>query len=361
MDSEKKRYSELDLYKGIGIILTVTAASGMLSAKLQYRFGSVCFPLFMMAAGALWHKRGFKTDEKKVLSEGLVRDFMPFFWFTLIYLLIDAVMMFIKPDSYGLFKLYNDIWDSVSFRGIGVLGFMSAYFLAVCGYRIFRHNFGLLPICILLCIVAFCLTGILYFKGYTGLYDAGNMDLGIASYGMRMAHLFWRCSVGMFFCAFGEVFCLLAEKLKEKKLANVLLSVLFIGTGIGLSFLIDRCDYTDMILDMPFITLPLSLAIGGGLLLLCNWIGTVRPIDFLGRHAIIIFLTFSGFGILKAALALGDFVFEKTVNNFANRASVCVAVLVMEIVIICIFRLKVFSFLFGERDFSAVETEEDIL
>ena len=53
--------------------------------------------------------------------------------------------------------------------------------------------------------------------------------------------------------------------------------------------------------------------------------------------------------------------FVKTDNNFANRATVAAAVIVMELILICIFRLKIFSFLLGERDFSVPEAEEDVL
>ena len=360
MDTQTKRYSELDLYKGIGIIATVTATSGLLSKALQYRFDLVCFPLFMMAAGALWHKRGFETNEKKAVSQGIKKAMVPFFWFTLIYLLIDAIGMFVSP-LYTLRDIYNDIWDSVSFAGISVLWFLPAYFIGVTAYRVFRHNFKLVTICILLTAVAFSLTCILFYKGYSGMYDAGNIEVCLQSYALRIALLFWRSSVGMFFCAFGEVFCLIGEKLSEKKLAVVILSVLFIAAGVGLSFLIARCNYTVMVLDKPYVTLPVSLCFGGGLMLFCSWVGTVKPIDFLGRHAIIIYLTFAGFGILKAALKLGAYVFEKTDNNFANRATVAVAVIVMELVMIYIFRLRIFSFLLGERDFSVPEPDEDEL
>ncbi|MBR6258154.1 MAG: hypothetical protein IKR23_12410 [Lachnospiraceae bacterium] len=360
MNIKTKRYSELDLYKGIGIIATVTAASGMLSKVLQYRFDAVCFPLFMMAAGALWHKRGFETDEKEAVRQGFKKTMMPFFWFTLIYLLIDSVGMFVSP-LYTLKATYSDLWDSVSFVGISVLWFLPAYFIGVTAYRVFRHNFRLVIICIILTAVAFSLTGILFYKGYSGMYDAGDVEVCLQSYGLRIALLFWRSSVGMFFCAFGEVFCLIGEKLSEKKLIVVVLSVLFTGAGVGLSFLIARCNYTVMVLDKPYVTLPVSLCLGGGLMLFCSWIGTIKPIDFLGRHAIIIYLTFSDFGILKTALKLGQDVFVKTDNNFANRATVAAAVIVMELILICIFRLKIFSFLLGERDFSVPEAEEDVL
>ncbi len=361
MDSNAKRYCEIDLYRGLGIICTVTAASGMLSAQLQYRFDALCFPLFMMAAGAVWHKKGFKTDEKTVIKQEAYRSLKPYLWFSLIYLVIDALAMFISPEIFGLRRLYNHIWDSVSFMGISVLSFLPAYFVAVTAYRMFRYNFKLPTMCIILSIVAFTLTGILYFRGFPGLYDADNMDLGIDSYGLRLAMLFWRGSVGMFFCAWGEVIGLIAEKLKEKKLITVILFLLLTGGGIGLSFLTDSCNYRTMVTGNPLVVLPMSLGLAGGLLFLCIWIGTIRPIDFLGRHAIIIYLSFWGFGILRFALMVGDIVFAKTINNFAYRATVAIVILLFELIVIALFRLKCFSFLLGGREFKEPEIEEDVL
>ncbi len=361
MDVNAKRYCDIDLYRGIGIICTITAVSGLLSAGLQYRFDALCFPLFMMAAGAVWQKKGFSSDEKTSVKEGIRNIFMPYFWFSLLYLVIDALGMFVSPEIFGLSRIYNHIWDSVSFVGISVLFFLPAYFVAVVGYRMFRHNFKLPVMCILLSVVAFSLTGILYYRGYTGLYDANMMVVGFESYGLRLALLFWRGSVGMFFCAWGEVFGLIGDKLKEKKLIEVFLSLLLIGGGIGLTFLTDRCDYKEMITGNPFVVLPMSLCMAGGLLLLCKWIGTVRPLDFLGRHALIIYLSFYGFGILRFALMIGDIVFKKTINNFAYRATVALVILLFELIVIAVLRFKCFSFLFGGREFIEPEIEEDIL
>ena len=313
----------------------------------------------MMAAGAVWHKKGFKTDEKTVIKQEAYRSLKPYLWFSLIYLVIDALAMFISPEIFGLRRLYNHIWDSVSFMGISVLSFLPAYFVAVTAYRMFRYNFKLPAMCIILSIVAFTLTGILYFRGFPGLYDADNMDLGID--GLRLAMLFWRGSVGMFFCAWGEVIGLIAEKLKEKKLITVILFLLLTGGGIGLSFLTDSCNYRTMVTGNPLVVLPMSLGLAGGLLFLCIWIGTIRPIDFLGRHAIIIYLSFWGFGILRFALMVGDIVFAKTINNFAYRATVAIVILLFELIVIALFRLKCFSFLLGGREFKEPEIEEDVL
>ncbi|MBP5608125.1 MAG: hypothetical protein J6X66_07645 [Lachnospiraceae bacterium] len=360
MTASLKRHDEVDLYKGIGIILTVTALTGMLNNALQYRFNAVCFPVFMIAAGVTARNGKYEAGEKAVMAEGIKKIILPYFWFSLIYLLIDAAGMFVLPSVYDLQRIYKDIWDSISFVGISVLWFLPAYFLAVCGYRIFRHYFKALPMFILLLAVALSITGILYFRGYLGLFDGGETDISIQSYGMRIALLFWRGSVGMFFCACGDALAVLADKLRERKLLTVLISVLLTGAGVGLSFLGKWCDYENMLVGNPFVSIPVSVFMAGGLFLLCVWIGTVRPLDFLGRHAIIIYVSVCGFGIMKLSLYLGNKVFISTVNNFANRATVAVCILVMELIVILLLRNKIFSFLFGDRDFTMPETEEEV-
>ena len=167
--------------------------------------------------------------------------------------------------------------------------------------------------------------------------------------------------MGMFFCACGEVISLIGEKLGEKKLFIVILSLLMMGGGIGLSFLTDKCNYQTMVTGNPLIVLPMSICLAGGLLFMCMWLGTVRPVDFLGRHAIIIYLSFYGFGILKFALMIGDIVFAKTINNFAYRATVAIVILIFELIAIALLRLRCFSFLFGGREFKEPEMEEDVL
>ncbi len=360
MTALKKRHDEVDLYKGAGIILTVTALTGMLNSAFQYRFNAVCFPLFMMAAGVIAGNGKYEADEKKVFAEGIKRIIIPYFWFSLIYLVIDAAGMYIAPGTFGLDRIYTDIWNTVSFAGISVLWFLPAYFLAVCGYRIFRHYFKALPMFILLMAVALSITGILYFKGYLGLYDGTETEFSIQSYGMRIALLFWRGSVGMFFCACGDAMGAFADKIREKKLLTVLISVLMIGAGVALSFLEKWCDYETMVTGNPFVTVPVSVLLAGGLFFLCVWIGTVRPLDYLGRHAIIIYVSVTGFGIMKLSLYLGNLVFMRTLNNFANRSTVAVCILIMEIIVILLFRNKIFSFMFGNRDFTMPETEEEV-
>ena len=286
---------------------------------------------------------------------------MPYFWFSLICLLTDALGMFISPQLFTLERIYGHIWDAVSFTGISVLWFLPAYFLAVWGYRMFRHSFSLPVMGAVLLMVAAALTSILYYKGYMGMTLYEETEISASSYGMRIALLFWRGSMGMFFCMCGEFISWISERIAGRKIITGITGLVLTGAGFVLSFFAEGCDYRYMVLGKPYITLPMSLCYAAGIYFLCVWIGTFRPFDFLGRNAVIIYLTFSSFGIMQLALRAGGFVFAKLDNNFANRATVALIILVLELPVIYVMNLKPFSFLFGHRDLSAPEKEEDIL
>ena len=69
MTEKEKRRSEPDLYKGLGIITTVTAATHMLPVDVQQRVSALAFVIFMTAAGAVHYHRGYDKKEKQILIE----------------------------------------------------------------------------------------------------------------------------------------------------------------------------------------------------------------------------------------------------------------------------------------------------
>ena len=354
-----KRRSELDLYKGIGIITTITAATYLLPVSLQQRAGGLAFAIFMTAAGSYHYRRGYDKKEKQILKESFFGVMMPYFWFSLFYLVIDSLGMFLQPDRFKITGLYEHIWDSVSFMGISVLWFLPAYFLAVCAYRIFRGVFPFPVMAAVLSILCMALLFILYFRGYNGMIEYNTTEATVENYMLRMALLFWRTATGLFFCMWGEALERLASYLKSKKLACVLAAFFSMGAGFVLSIFAPDSDFVSLRMDNPFLSIPALMLFTGGLFILCCWIRTVRPIDFLGRNAIIILLTYEGFRIMKLAKYLGDLVFRKLDNNFAMRLTVALVILLMEIPLILILNRRCFSPFFGGRDFRAPRREEE--
>ncbi len=359
MKEHGKRHSELDLYKGIGIIVAVTAATYMLPPEVQQRTGALAFAVFMTAAGALHSRRGYDKKEKQVLKEGFSGILMPYFWFSLLYLVIDSLGMFIQPQLFTIRGLYDHIWDSLSFMGISVLWFFPVYFLAVSAYRIFRGVFSFPWMAVCLTLLCASLLFILYWRGYNGMIEYNTEEMTAENYMLRLALLFWRAAAGLFFCMWGEALQRLSAYLKKKKAACVLAAFLAMGAGIALGIFAPDSDLISMRMDNPFLSISGLMLFTGGLFILCCWIRTVRPIDFLGRNAIIIFLTYEGFRILKLARYLGELVFKALDNNFAMRLTVALVILLLEIPLICILNRRIFAPFFGGRDFRAPQPEED--
>ncbi len=359
MTEKGKRRSEPDLYKGLGIIATVTAATHLLPVEVQQRASALAFVIFMTAAGAVHYQRGYDKKEKQVLKEDFRSALVPYFWFSLFYLVIDSLGMFIQPDRFTLTGLYEHIWNSVTFMGISVLWFFPVYFLAVTAYRIFRNVFSFPWMFVVLSVLCMVLLFILYRRGYNGMIEYNTAAAGAENYMLRLALLFWRSATGLFFCMWGEALARMAAFLKTRKAACVIAAFAALAAGIVLSIFAPDTDLVSMRMDNPFLSIPAIMLISGGLFILCNWIRTVRPVDFLGRNAIIIYLSFEDLRILKLARYLGDIVFRGLDNNFAMRLTVALVILALEIPLILILSRRIFRPFFGGRDFSAPGPEED--
>ena len=267
--------------------------------------------------------------------------------------------MFIQPDRFTLTGLYEHIWNSVTFMGISVLWFFPVYFLAVTAYRIFRSVFSFTWMLVVLSILCMVLLFILYQRGYNGMIEYNTAAASAENYMLRLALLFWRSATGLFFCMWGEALGRLAVFLKTRKAACVIAAFAALAAGIVLSIFAPDTDLVTIRMDNPFLSIPALMLIAGGTYILCCWIRTVRPIDFLGRNAIIIYLTFEDLRILKLARYLGDSVFRAMDNNFAMRLTVALVILLLEIPLILILSRRIFAPFFGGRDFSAPRPEED--
>ena len=95
------------------------------------------------------------------------------------------------------------------------------------------------------------------------------------------------------------------------------------------------------------------------LYILSVWIDTIPPVDYAGRHAMIIYICAYLFGAVWLSYNAYVAVLAKLANRFAAscvHAAVLIAVL---FVLVLIFRRKELSFLFGGMTFEKPMVEED--
>lgn len=138
MDKDKTRIAYFDIAKGIGILLvlighlqndTIFSYSPYILSLCSWIF-SFHIPLFFMISGMLI---AFKKEEEKDLKETVRRKFrsimIPYFWFSLIYILIVLYSLLITKVV-PLSTLFVQLWYVLGMHGMNVLWFLPALFVA---------------------------------------------------------------------------------------------------------------------------------------------------------------------------------------------------------------------------------------
>lgn len=120
----KKRSQSIDMVKGLSIMTLFYLHFENGWMNIDYNIFLVRSPAFYMVVGWLWgmssHRRTVKEHWAKRLK-GLVK---PYFWFSLIFLVFDIIMVLLH--QFDSFIIWRDIYKTLCLRGIGTLWFLPA-------------------------------------------------------------------------------------------------------------------------------------------------------------------------------------------------------------------------------------------
>lgn len=122
MRENRVRY--LDIYKGIGIILVVLGHMETTPYALKLWLNAFHMPMFFVAAGLLIGENRLYQRESISIVRGRARSILiPYFWFSLIAVLWDAVKGLLTQNPGSVSDVMNKMWDSLSFSGCPYSGF----------------------------------------------------------------------------------------------------------------------------------------------------------------------------------------------------------------------------------------------
>ena len=135
----KKRITYFDLAKGIGIILVVLGHMENISGELRTWISSFHMPLFFVISGMLIAaKNEVKvcgkdfSNTKNELNTQIIKAakglLIPYFWFSLIYIPIDIMNLYI--ENVDMHTFVQNILDSATFAGVSVMWFLPALLIA---------------------------------------------------------------------------------------------------------------------------------------------------------------------------------------------------------------------------------------
>lgn len=119
--TEKYRIEEVDIAKGIGMILVI---SGHLcaSAPLRNFIYSFHMPLFFILSGIVYNAA--KTRTCKAVQ--IKKLFIKYIEWSGIYLMFDYIVRYGVEGTRIKYELWNEVVYTISFYGISVLWFLSA-------------------------------------------------------------------------------------------------------------------------------------------------------------------------------------------------------------------------------------------
>ncbi|HOO79451.1 MAG TPA: acyltransferase [Lachnospiraceae bacterium] len=341
---ETKRFNYIDMLKGVGIICVVAGHSTMLPVALQQWVESFHMALFFVAAGALIGQQKSYTKTSETVIKARSRSILiPFFWFSLIAMLWDTVGLYLDPQQYNVSGLKEKIWDSCTFYGVSVLWFLPAFFVAVTGYQIMRRyvKLWITTIIVIGLAVLVCLCDSIpdYILG---------MDKSPLVFFLQVAFVFWRGVIGMLFCAVGEIAAWGVERLREHRMIKLLLGIVLLAGGTFLAMKNGMVSFRYLIVGNMALFFLIGSAISIGFLFLCEWIGEFRPMEYLGRYSMVIFLTHLDLRVMNIAIKCSDKVFALTDNNFAKYITVGIVLILLELVIVNVMD-RYFGFLLGKK------------
>lgn len=337
-----KRLNYLDMAKGIGIILVVAGHSGLCGDGLLAWLSSFHMPLFFVISGMLLSHR---QEEARPLAQSARKKaysiLLPYFTFSLIYLLIELIYRLWKHQE---LSLSDAVLQSVSFYGISVLWFLPALFAGELLFLFIRKKTGhLLTLisCSVLCFVGvFC----------RNLYAAYDHPVSGPLFFVWLGYLIptgIRVAIGLAFLAAGYYFMMLLERLRNRMLP-LAAAILFFAVNLCLVHLNGNTDFRSLSLGNPFLYLAGALTGSLAVILLCQSLPKLKLLSYLGGNSLIIMVTHLDCRIMLISHKFAGLIESYLPNRYLFLLNVALSLLLLELVIVYVVN-RWFPFLIGRK------------
>ncbi len=358
LSERKKRH--LELYAGLWIIMYLVVTCGIYPGKMRYPVQLGMVPVVFSLIGLkLMHieEAGGDNTGIKEAAKGLL---MPYMWFSLAGLVIYSAAVMLDLKDYTVKGLLENVENAATFYGNNGLWILPSAFLTIAVRGFAKRNgmaFNVRGAIITIMFAGFC--GLLYFTGYNSerIFDVGSA--GAAGVFIRLAMVIWRGMMGAFFCFIGELLYGMYDIIRKKKLLFVILAFVLLAGSTALAIYTGEMSWEDFSFGKPIITVPAAVAVAAALYILSVWVDTIPPVDFAGRHALIIYICAYEFGAVYLSYNAYVAVLANMHNRFAASCVHAVVLIVTILVMVLIFRRKELSFLFGYRTFEKPMVEAD--
>ncbi len=346
MQESGNRY--ISVYAGVGICILVLGYSGIMPQVFKIWADAFVLLLFFAAAGLYGREYGISEQSVSEFSKKSAKEIMiPYCWMSLLAVVGHCAVMLIFPARYTREDTIDIIWDMLSCYGGDVLWFRPVLFSGAAGYWTIRKKLPYFIALILTAVLAAVICGINGIPEYIyGKEKSAEIFL------LQAVYALWRGCVGMFFCAMGEGFAILLGYLENKKLVMILSG--FALTGLGTFLALKNQERTDGTISFRYLLTGemavyflAAICLCGGLLFLCRWINECRPLEYLGKSALIVLATCIDFKVVALAKLAGGQVFAVFDHDFLRNVVIFAVLIVSELFLLWLFH-GYLSFMFGK-------------
>ncbi len=342
-DNNKKRIIYFDICKGLGILLvlighlqndTIFSYSPYILSLCSWIF-SFHMPLFFIISGMIIY---LKKEDQKDLKETAGRKFrsimIPYFWFSLIYILIVFYLLFVSKEI-PLNTLFVQLWYVFGMYGMNVLWFLPALFASELIFLFITQrikNSKSIIVIILLAIAAFSANYVRRFL---------PNDLTIYERLNELIITVLRPLIGSAYILTG--FCIykgldiLKEKVRYAQAVELILMPILLFINISLNRINRPVDFRSLVFNNPFLYYFCSLSGSLFIILLSRFLASLRIgnrinedtafpfIRFCGVNSLVFMAVHNNSAVLKLSMLAAMYI-----NQFLTRARgyICYAVII---------------------------------
>ncbi|NLG03628.1 MAG: acyltransferase family protein [Clostridia bacterium] len=296
----KNRVQYFDMAKGLGIILVVLGHIEYISEELRAWISSFHMALFFMIAGMLIHYLNETELNFKELAQKKFRGILiPYFWFSLIYTVIDVLNLCLHKID--LLTFYKNILHSITFYGSSVLWFLPALFLAELFFLFLSKRLSGMVTAIIIAasaILSYFLQ--IYISQFYTLYENSLLITTCIDF----IRVFLRASIAsVFVCIAYNLFYLLKKRTTFSGIELAIGIVLFLVNAV-LSQINGCVDFHYIILENQFLFYLCAVIGSLSIILICKNCRFVFPLNFFGKNSLLIMCTHVNCYLLYAAILI---------------------------------------------------------
>ena len=347
-----KRLNYLDMAKGIGIILVVAGHSGLCGDGLLAWLTSFHMPLFFMVSGMLLSHRQEESCPLTQSARRKARSIMlPYFAFSLIYLLIELFRMVWRHQE---FSLSDAVLQTASFYGISVLWFLPTLYAGELLFLFIRKRTGHL-LTIISC-------GVLFFVGVfcRNLYAAYYHPASGSLFSVWLGYLIQagiRIGIALAFLATGYYLMMLLNRLTGSVTHSgrplylrllPLAAVLFSAANLWLVHLNGSTDFHSLTLGNPFLYFAGALTGSLAVILLCQSLPKFKLLSYLGTNSLIVMVTHLDCRVMLISHKFAGLIGSYLPNRYLFLFNVALSLLLLELAIVYVVN-RWFPFVIGRK------------